>query len=249
MLTPQQLTADLARLGVNPSRDLFVHSSYKSVGPVDGAAAGIIKALQDSVPQATLLMPSFNLIPGGTEARAKNWNLPTTPSTVGYLTEFFRTMPGTLRSDHYSHSVAARGPKADFYTTGHRDQTGLESPWDIPGFGKTYGDNSPLLKLYDHNAQLLMLGVDYHSATFMHVAETIDFNRRKNLGANPNSAYFFIDRLHMGQWVDRHCDVATGTVGQACCRLLNIRPFVDAVSAQVKTNPAYWYKWFELEKL
>ncbi len=247
MLTQQQMIADLHRLGVTPGRDLLVHSSFKAIGPVEGAAMGIVTALEKSIGTGTLLMPSFNLIPGGAEARSKNWHLTTTPSTVGYLTEFFRTIPGTFRSDHYSHSVAARGPKADFYTSTHRDLAGMDSPWDYAPYGKTYGTQSPLMKLYEANAQLLMLGVDYHSSTYMHVAETIDFNRRK--AATPSSGYFFIDRPLLGLWVDRHCDVATGQVGQAYSRLLNIRPYVDAMAAQVKANPSYWFKWFDPVKL
>ncbi len=246
MITSQQLTADLARLGVTPGRDLHVHSSYKSVGPVENGAAGIVQALEAAISGATLLMPSFNLVAGGSEGRAKGWNPATTPSTVGYLTEFFRTMPGTVRSDHYSHSVAARGPKAEFYTSTHREKTGMESPWDYAPWGKAYGDKSPLIKLYENDALLLMLGVDYHSSTFMHVAETIDFNRRK--AERPGASYFFIDRPLMGQWVDRHCDVGNGLVGQAHCRLIPIRRYVDAMAAQVKAQPAYWFKWFEPAK-
>jgi aminoglycoside N3'-acetyltransferase len=247
MHTPQQLANDLARLGVTRGRDLLVHSSYKAVGPVDKGAAGIVQGLEIALGGATLLMPSFNLITGGAEARAKAWGPATTPSTVGYLTEFFRTMSGTIRSDHYSHSVAARGPRAEFYTSSHLQNTGMDSPWDRAPWGKTYGDQSPLLKLYDNDALLLMLGVDYHSSTYMHVAETIDFNRRK--AERPSAAYFFIDRPLLGLWVDRHCDVATGYVGHAYARLLPIGRYVDALAAQVKANPAYWFKWFEPAKL
>src|SRR5690606_15069316 len=106
------------------------------------------------------------LVAGGNEGRAKNWNIQTTPSTVGYLTEFFRTMPESLRSEHFSHAVSAQGPKAQWYTEGHMSQDGMDSPWDLLPWGKPFGSQSPLIRLYDQDACLLMLGVDYHTSTY-----------------------------------------------------------------------------------
>lgn len=245
--TVEQLTRDLVRLGVTRCRDVFVHSSYKAVGPVVGGAAGIVHALEAAVgPAGTVLMPAFNLVAGGNEGRIKAWDIQASPSTVGYLTEAFRQMPGTVRSDHFSHSVGARGPKAQWYTEGHRATVGMDSPWDMPGWGKAFGDQSPLVRAYDQDALLLMLGVDYHSSTFMHLVETFDFNRRKAL--RPEAAYFFVDRPMLGLWWDRWGDVRTGHVGQAYCRLFPVRPFVDRLRAQVQAQPAYWFKWFDASK-
>ncbi|MCH7861617.1 MAG: AAC(3) family N-acetyltransferase, partial [Proteobacteria bacterium] len=66
----------------------------------------MVRALEDSIgAEGLLLMPSFNLREG--EKRAETWDLETTPSTVGWITEYFRRLPATYRSDHYSASVAA----------------------------------------------------------------------------------------------------------------------------------------------
>ena len=107
----RQLVSDLRRLGVCPADTLFIHSSFKSLGPVRGGVATVIDALQGAVGSGGLiLMPSFHLIE--MTQRPKRWNVASTPSTVGWITEYFRNMEDTVRSDHYSHSVAARGPSA-----------------------------------------------------------------------------------------------------------------------------------------
>ena len=116
--TCQELAEDFRDLGVRSGDLLFIHSSFKSLGPVKDGADTVIRALEDAVgPQGLILMPSFNLI--DEEKRTKVWNVQTTPSTVGWLTEFFRRMPWTYRSDHSSHSVAARGKEAAEFVTGH----------------------------------------------------------------------------------------------------------------------------------
>ena len=108
MHTCSDLARDLKDLGVEPGDTLFVHSSFKSLGPVQDGAGTVVGALEESIgPRGLLLMPSFNLVEG--ERRAETWDPETTPSTVGWITEYFRRLPGTHRSNHYSHSVAARG--------------------------------------------------------------------------------------------------------------------------------------------
>ena len=101
------------------------------------------------------------------------WNLETTPSTVGWLTEFFRQMPDTYRSDHYSHSVAARGKDAKAFVSTHLSREGYKSPWDIEPWGKTYGTHSPMQKAYKADGKLLMLGVDYNTSTYVHFVEVL----------------------------------------------------------------------------
>ena len=122
------MARELRKLGVEHGDTLFVHSSFKSLGPVDGGVETVIHALEDAVgSEGLILMPSFDL-EGGRELRAKNWSISTTRSTVGWITEYFRTMPGTYRSDHYSHSVAARGKGARDFAAGN------------PGGGKSRGE-------------------------------------------------------------------------------------------------------------
>lgn len=233
----EQLTNDLRALGVRPGDLLFVHSSFKSLGPVEGGAATVIAALERAIaPNGLLLMPSFNLV--AREQRATTWDPATTPSTVGYLTEFFRQMPGTFRSDHYSHSVAARGPGAEAFVANHRSLEGDDSPWDLAPWGKTYGAHSPMTKAYDVGGKVLMLGVDYHSATYIHFMEVRHWRQRRT--ADPHAKYAFFDRDALGAYWEAYGTLARGKVGDADCRLFAIRDFVDTLLAEVTRHPTRW---------
>lgn len=233
-VTRQALADDLRALGVQPGDLLFVHSSFKSLGPVEGDAVAVLGALEDSIgPEGLLLMPSFNLVKPA--ERAATWNHATTPSTVGWLTEFFRTMPGTYRSDHYSHSVAARGKTARTFVGEHRSREGFRSPWDLEPWGRTYGTHSPLMKAYRAGGKILLLGVDYHSSTYIHLIEVFYWNRR--LAADSQASYRWINRDKLGQRWDEIGRLQRGRVGDADCRLFLIRDFVDGLLAEVERDP------------
>ena len=69
--TGETLGRDLRNLGVEPGDILFIHSSFKSIGPVVRGAETVIGALEQAVgPDGLLLLPSFHLLPRGQDARA-----------------------------------------------------------------------------------------------------------------------------------------------------------------------------------
>ncbi|MFC1713993.1 AAC(3) family N-acetyltransferase [Candidatus Poribacteria bacterium] len=238
-LKRERIAHELKKLGAEHGDTLFIHSSFKSLGPVDGGAETVIHGLEDAVgAEGLILMPSFNL-EGGRELRSKNWNMATTKSTVGWLTEYFRTMPGTHRSDHYSHSVAARGKGAKALVSEHRCMEGMKSPWDMESWGCTYGSRSPMIKAYnDPRGKLLMLGVDYGSSTYCHVAETMYWDRR--LERDPNAQYLYFNRESLGAYWDSLERLKRGFIGCAECRLFSIRDFVDTLFAAVIDDPDNW---------
>ena len=239
MHTRQSLARDLRALGVEPGDIVFIHSSFKSLGAVEDGAGTVVGALEDAVGEdGLILMPSFNLLEKAD--RAKSWNVETSPSTVGWITEFFRRMPGTVRSDHYSHSVAARGKRAAEFTEGHLRDEGLGSPWDLKPWGKTFGTHSPMVKAYGAGARLLMLGVDYHSSTYVHLVEVMYWHRR--LARDPQAEYKWLRREELGAFWDKSGRLRRGRVGDAGCRLFRVRDYVDALLREVETNPGPYVK-------
>ena len=224
------------------SDTLFVHSSVKALGTVEGGAATVIGALEDAVgPEGLLLMPSFNLV--AKEQRASTWNHASTPSTVGWLTEFFRQMPGTVRSDHYSHSVAARGRNAGEFVGDHCSREGPLAPWDKEPWGRTYGTHSPFFRAYRDGGKVLMLGVDYESSTFMHLVEVLDWNRR--LGHDSKAEYFWIQRTALGAHWDGLGRLSRGRVGDADSRLFPVADFVDTLLDAIGRCPSAYFKWWK----
>jgi len=147
---------------------IHVHSSLSSFGHFEGGAQAVIEALEETVsPDGTLSMPALNLVEW--DKRRETWDIVNTPSTVGRITEVFRTQPGTLRSDHYSHSCCVRGKLAVEMTRNHTGGGPRISAWGANAFGP----ESPWQKLYDHSAIIIYLGVDMQCGTIAHLIESL----------------------------------------------------------------------------
>ncbi len=231
----EDLIKDFSNLGVIEGDTVFIHSSFKSLGKVEGGAGTVISALEEVMGQdGLILMPSFNLLPSQ-EERVQSWNVYATPSTVGWLTEYFRQMPDTYRSDHYSHSVAARGNGAEAFVADHLRCEGCQSPWDYQPWGKTYGTHSPMYRAYKSNSKLLMLGVDYQTSTYIHLVEVFHWNKRliDNEGAN----FMGLNRPKLGAFWDSLGKLKQGKIGDSPSRLFHIKTYVDTLLAEVERNP------------
>lgn len=154
---------DLEALGVRRGDVLMIHSSFRSLGKVDGGAAAVIAWLVEYLgADGTLMFPAFSYRYVNRDNPV--FNRRTTPSCVGYLAEYFRTeVPGVLRSMHATHSCTAFGKHAAEIVKDHElDLTPV-------------GENSPLRKLVKYNGKILFLGCTAASTTLMHgVEETVE---------------------------------------------------------------------------
>jgi len=232
-----------------------VHASLKAVGYVVGGATAVVQALLDALgPDGTLVVPAQtagNRDPstwGDVELPAECWpvirdNLPgfdpaLTPSSgMGRIAEQVRTWPGAQRSDHPQTSFVAVGPRARFLMADHR----LTSP---------LGEHSPLARLEEVGARVLLLGVGFESSTCFHLAEyrIPDPPRRMNACAVVGPAgrewieYPGI-RLHdqdfgqLGKAFEHETDVAVrGRVGAATCNLFPLGPAVHFARSWLLNN-------------
>ena len=235
LYTREKLTQDFTHLGIEKGDILFIHSSFKSLGPVEDGAGTVIAALEEAIGRdGLILMPTFSLLPSR-EERVASWDIDKTASTVGWLTEFFRQMPGTYRSDHYSHAVAARGKNAEAFVADHLKREGYQSPWDLHPWGKTYGTHSPMFRAYKADAKLLMIGVDYNTSTYIHLVEVIYWNKR--LTDDSQAAYIGLNRPKLGAFWDALGRLERDKVGDSDCRLFHIKTYVDTLLAEVERNP------------
>lgn len=159
MYTKEQLKQALLKIGIENGDILMVHSSYKSLGGIEGGAKAVIEALSEVLGEnGTLLMPAFTF----NEVTFENpvFDYEKSPNCVGYLGEYFRTaVDGVLRSVHATHSVCALGKKAKELINEHEnDKTPV-------------GKNSPITKLADLGGKILMLGCSPDHLTIMHGVE------------------------------------------------------------------------------
>jgi aminoglycoside 3-N-acetyltransferase len=151
-----------------------------------------------------------------------------TPSQgMGAIAEHVRTWPGAKRSGHPQTSFAAVGRLADVLLAGHQ----LESP---------LGDQSPLARLEDADARVLLLGVGMNRNTSFHLAECRlpRAPRRTNGCAIADGSdrrwvtYQSVamndgDFGQLGKAFEAETtQVAVGDVGDAPSRLFSVRPAV-----------------------
>jgi len=157
-MTAAQLVSDLLALGVRPGGVLLVHSSLRSLGPVEGGPEAVVKGLLEALGAGgTLLMPALSYESVG--AHNPLFDVARTPSCVGALPEYFRARPGTRRSVHPTHSVSGVGRLAAELLSGHEK--------DITPCGA----HSPFARLPQVQGQILFLGCGLRPNTSMHAVE------------------------------------------------------------------------------
>jgi aminoglycoside N3'-acetyltransferase len=167
------LIASLHGLGITSGDTIMVHASLRGIGPVEGGAAGLVRALDAAVGgDGTVLMTVgardecawVNDRPeaerAGLLAGTEPFDYRSTPADpdVGVLAEVFRQMPGTLASDHPEGRFAARGSLAERFL--------VNVPWD-----DYYGPGSPLERFANARGKVLRLGSDPNTVTLLHYAE------------------------------------------------------------------------------
>ena len=239
MVTKQDFQDALGRLGVVPGDAILTHSSFKSLGPCENGADTVVSAMLDTVgPEGTVIFPT--LCQKDWEHVYENWHMDA-PSDIGYLTNYFRKLPGALRSNQATHSVAAIGKQAEYLTCTH-GETGRR--YGI--FGDTpFSADSPWQKMYEMDVKVIFLGCSIRSCTFRHLAEYIvideylkkaekspdyaalkdevwDYNRWERRGV-----WLHIVSLNLEKILEAEGKLKRTTCGDADLLLLSSRDFVD----------------------
>jgi aminoglycoside 3-N-acetyltransferase len=242
------LARDLRSLGVTPGQILLVHASLRRIGRVSGGPQDVVDALRRVLGRdATLVVPASTADNSDTSrlylARTKGMSPdeirryrdampPFTaerPSVgMGRIAECVRTAPGAVRSQHPQTSFAALGPQARMLMTGHRLDCHL-------------GESSPLGRLYQAGAWVLLMGVGYEACTCFHLAEY------RYVSRPPRQVYRCViaeqgqrrwwsyedvvlddrDFAALGAAFDQTGHVVRGYVGTAECRLIPLAVAVD----------------------
>ncbi len=155
----------LSQLGVEKGDTALVHSSLRSFGYVEGGPQVVIDAFGAVLgKEGTLVMPTLCQVDFANSYRT--WYMDK-PSDVGYLTEYFRKQVYVYRSDHPTHSVAARGKLAYELTHEHT----AYGPHICPFGDGAFADSSPWAKMYQQNAKIVFIGVDLRYNTMKHLVE------------------------------------------------------------------------------
>jgi aminoglycoside 3-N-acetyltransferase len=160
MLTFEKLLEGFRKLGVQEGDTLLVHSSYKSFGEVEGGPQTVIRALEAALGtdgDGTLIMPTFNF----DFNKGAPWDVRTTPSKMGVLTELVRTDPHAKRVFHPFYSFAILGKHAEMLGSLR--------------YKSAYERNSVFGKLRDLDGKIMVIGLSYtNSMTFFHHIEQME---------------------------------------------------------------------------
>lgn len=150
-----EVAGQLAALGVRRGGVLLVHTSFRSVRPVEGGPLGLIAALRRAIgDEGTLVMPTMTDGESVFDPR-------TTPTAdMGVVAETFWRQDGVVRSTHPGGSFAAEGPCAEAICA--------PQPLSPP-----HGPDSPVGRVHALGGQVLLLGVGHSEDTTLHLAEAI----------------------------------------------------------------------------
>jgi aminoglycoside 3-N-acetyltransferase len=247
--TVESLAHDLGRLGLRSGGTVVVHSSLSSLGWVCGGAVAVVEALLSALgPAGTLVVPTHS----GDLSDPAEWANPSVPESwwatiratmppfrpattptrgMGAVPEVVRTWPGARRSDHPQLSFTAVGPQASRVTGAHSLADGL-------------GEGSPLARLYELDAAILLLGVGHDRNTSLHLAEYRSGVRRPVQQSGPvlvDGERRWVtwsdidldesDFVPLGADLERDGLVHRGPVGAASARLMQQRLVVDYATA------------------
>lgn len=258
---PARLVSEqIAALGLGHL--VMVHCSLRALGPVAGGVDTVLAALRQAVGRdGTLTVPTFTTensdtsdpyrervrgLDEGAVAAFRAAMPPFDPEhsrapLMGVLAETVRQTPGAARSEHPQTSFAALGPAADKIVTGHHRDCHL-------------GEDSPLARLYELDAEVLLLGVGFEVLTAFHLAEY-------RVPVSPRRTYRCVVRAEDGErrwweYEDAVLDdgdfarigadfervsgaVRTVPVGSGTARLLRLRDAVDFATEWLPAHRSY----------
>ena len=255
-VTVASMERDLRALGVHAGDVLVVHASLTSLGWVVGGAAAVVDALLQVVgASGTVTMPAHS----GDWSHPSGWMNPPVPQhwwptivqerpafdpyatplrDMGSVAQNLLMRRSTLRSGHPLYSHMANGLHAEAIVRNHPFEDG-------------FGDGSPLGRLYDLDAKVLLLGVGHGNNTSLHLAEsradwvgkvTVEQSSTVMVDGRPTVVAWNAhdpdgdDFGPLGSALDHAGLVRFGKVGEAECRLASQRELVDAAVPWIEAN-------------
>jgi aminoglycoside 3-N-acetyltransferase len=163
VITAADIASALRDAGVEPGDTVYAHSSMQAAiraegasreGKMDTVLGGFEAAVGDG---GVLMLPTFSY----SYCRGEDFDVAASTSTVGMLTERFRSRPGVRRTPEPIFSTAVRGD--------------LDPDWEQRLFRvgdvDCFGEDSVFAHLYEVDAKLLFFGVGFEFATYVYLVE------------------------------------------------------------------------------
>ncbi|GAA5007683.1 AAC(3) family N-acetyltransferase [Kitasatospora paranensis] len=262
LYSQEELTDHLRMLGIREGEILLVQASARAVGAVRERSRTVVAALRQALgPRGTLV--AYTATPENSttsllhrlatralgpaelhdfRAAMLPHDPATTPAspTMGRIAEEIRLQPGSVRSAHPQTSFSAVGPRAEELMSDHALDCHL-------------GDRSPVRRLYDEGARVLLVSVPWSCCTVFHLAEywqpdppmqsyaTVvkdDRGARQWVGFRaPSLETGHFERMAADITAESPDLTATGRLGDAACVLMPIAESVDMAAKWLLNQP------------
>ena len=165
MLTKNDIHKFLSDSGIEPSDTVLVHTSFRSLGGVEGGCDGFIDAMCEYLTEGLFLVPTHTW--ANVSAESPVFDVRSTPACIGALPNTAIGRADGVRSLHPTHSLVAFGSRAREFVHGEERAT---TPCAV-GFAWS--------RLYDERAKILLIGVGLNRNTYIHaIDERIDLPDR-----------------------------------------------------------------------
>jgi aminoglycoside 3-N-acetyltransferase len=254
ILNQDTLAQQLRAMGIEAGDVLLVHASMGRMGYLEEGPTTAVNALIGVLgPTGTLVMPSSPVKALQLDHARSGvvFDVRNTPSAMGALSEYFRTLPGTVRSLHPTEPVCARGLQAHYLTEHHHLQP------------TPYTPDSPWGRVATAHGKILYVGVTLANAgTSLHVLEdAVPF--KFPVYYDKSFEFQVIDsngvpqvvksKVHNPEWsVKRQCDAlipwfeAQGVLqkvrwGEADCLLLDAHAMLQTMRTGYEQNGITMY--------
>jgi aminoglycoside 3-N-acetyltransferase len=156
------VAAALRACGLGEGDACFMQAAMSAFGAFDDGPDTVLDAIDDVVgDQGMVAMPTYPLAAPAIEYLAEGpvFDVRSTPSRMGAISEAFRLSPGTLRSIHPTHPMCVRGPGAEEIVAGHERA-------DTP-----FGEGTPFPRIVERDALQLFFGCGTGAITMYHSFE------------------------------------------------------------------------------
>lgn len=223
-MTKDELKKDLQKLGIEKDMRLLLHVSLSKIGNVTEGPTAVISALQDLLTEnGILVMPAYNCY-----GEYK--------PNLSIVNDVFKNMLDVIRTNQVIASFAVWGNE--------KEKIAANVEYTEEGLSFEAGEKSTLAKLYDNNGWSLMLGTDYSTCTIIHLAENrakwpskIIYTEEYNLPdgckipfhdvAYQEDDFNKIGYAFESMYKNDDTVFRSGKVGNAECKLINQKTFVD----------------------
>ena len=165
MLSKKDIHAFLSANKIKSTDTVLVHTSFRSLGGVEGGCDGFIDAMCEYLSEGLFIIPTHTW--DNVTAGSPVFDVRSTEPCIGALPRTAAKRPDGVRSLHPTHSIVAFGARAREFTAGEEN---ARTPAPVGGAWS---------RLYDENAKILLIGVGLNRNTYIHaIDEAIDLPDR-----------------------------------------------------------------------